>query len=285
MKLQRIVMLSVVLAGLAGAARAALQLVPGDRPVCVFGGVPGSISVTFSNSSDQDFGAEMRSRIYQTSSATAMPVSDTAWKTLRVLPQQTVLESARLDFPAVKAETKFVVQWLENTNRVIGTTEVWVYPTKLLAELKTLLGEAALGVLDPNNELRPLLRQNGVAFVDLGEMALEDFTGKLAVIGPFQSKAQMREGLRRAIQTLAKHQVAVVWLQPPQPPAPFRSESRKLQPSFYSVMEDTNAVVVAQAGLVSGLAKNPQAQVNLIYLCKQALHPQPAALPETDSQP
>jgi len=280
-------MLGLVLAGLTGVVQAALQLVPGDQSTSVFGGEPSSISVTFSNSSDQDFSAKIRTRIYQTSSATAVLVSESAWKTLRVLPQQTVLESARLDFPAVKAETKFVVQWLENTNRVIGTTEVWVYPTNLLAELKPLLGEAAFGVLDPNNELKPLLRQNGVSFVDLGEMALEDFTGKLAIIGPFQSKAQMREGLTRAVQALGKHQVAVVWLLPqPSPrPSPIRWEREKPQPSFYSVPSGTNAVVVAQAELVSRLPENPQAQLNLIHYCKLALQPQPPALPKSNPQP
>ncbi len=279
MKLQRTGMLSVVLAGLAGAAQAALQLVPGDKPASGFGGEPSSISVTFSNSADQDFNSEIRTRIFQTSSATAVPVSAAAWKTLRVLPQQTVRESARLDFPAVKAETKFLVQWLENTNRVIGTTEVWVYPTNLLAELKPLLGEDTLGVLDPNNEIKPLLQRNAVTFVDLGEMALEDFTGKLAIIGPFQSKAQMREGLTRAVQALGKHQVAVVWLLPPP------GKRSKPVPSFYSVPSGTNAVVVAQAELVSRLPENPQAQLNLIHFCKLALQPQPPALPESNPQP
>lgn len=290
MKLQRTGMLSMVLAGLTGVAQAALQLVPGDKPDNVFGGAPSSIRIAFSNSSDQDFNAEIRTRIYQTSSATAVPVNEAAWKTLRVLPQQTVLESARLEFPAVKAETKFLVQWLENTNRVIGTTEVWVYPTNLLTELKPLLGEAVLGVLDPNNELKPLLKQSGVQFMDLAEMSLEDFTGKLAIVGPFQSKAQMREGLGRSVQALAKHQVAAVWLLPPPAsspqPSPIRWEGEKLQPSFYSVVAGTNAaVVVAQAELVSRLPENPQAQLNLIFFCKLALHPQSPVLPESNPQP
>jgi hypothetical protein len=47
---------------------------------------------------------------------------------LRVLPQQTVLESAQLEFPAVKTETKFLVQWI-GRNDVIGKMEVLVYPT------------------------------------------------------------------------------------------------------------------------------------------------------------
>jgi hypothetical protein len=47
----------------------------------------------------------------------------------------------------------------------------------------------------------------------------------------------------------------------------------------------TNAVVVAQAELVSRLPENPQTQLNLIYLCKLALQPQPPVLPDSNPQP
>jgi len=49
-----------------------------------------------------------------------------------------------------------------------------------------------------------LLKQNHVEFSDLGETALEDFQGKLAIIGPFSTKAQMREGWRRRFRKLAR---------------------------------------------------------------------------------
>jgi len=258
---------------LAGATPAALQLAPGDKPANIFGGKKSNVSVMFLNFTDQDFSAEIRTRIYQTSSATAVLVSEAVWKSLRVLPQQTVLESARLDFPVVKVETKFLVQWLENSNRVIGTTEVWVYPTNLLAELKSLLGEAAFGVLDPNNELKPLLKQNGVMFVDLRETALEDFTGKLAVVGPFRSKVQLPEDMAKRTKAMATNGVAVVWIQPsPGPRDPWR-------PSYFSVFAATNAIVIVQSGLLAGLAENPQAQQQLVQLCRQALHPEPTPLP------
>lgn len=112
-----------------------------------------------------------------------------------MLPQQTVLESAQLDFPAVRAETKFLVRWLENSNRVIGMSTVLVYPTNLLAELNPLLAGQELGVLDPNDSVKPLLKQNGVKFTDLGESALEDFRGRLAILGPFSSKSQLPEAM------------------------------------------------------------------------------------------
>jgi len=263
---------------LAGAAQAVLILVPGDKPAGIFSGKPSSTSVTFSNSSDQDFNSVIRTRIYQTSSATVAPVSKAAWKTLRVLPQQTVLESVRLNFPAVKAETKFVVQWLENTNRVIGTTEVWVYPTNLLGELKSLLKIDEFGVLDPNNELKPVLQQDGVPYLNLEEKVLEDFRGRLAIIGPFHSPAQMREGLAKSLQKIAAAGVAVVWLQPPGSP-------EEIMPSFYVVPGTKAAVVIAQADLTAHFAESPQSQLNLVRFCRLALNPEPFLIPYLAYQP
>jgi hypothetical protein len=56
-------------------------------------------------------------------------------------------------------------------------------------------------------------------------------------------------------------------------------------PSFYAVPENTNCVIVAQSGLISGIAENPQAQRDLVSLCKLALAPQPPALPGLATQP
>ena len=261
------------------AACAQLQLLPDREQQCVFAGDAQKISVTWHNAGDKAVDAEMRIRLYQTSSATAAPLSEKAWKKIEILPGQTVLESASLDFPAVNAETRFLIQWLEGTNQVVGRTEVLVYPTNLLADLKTLLGEENLGVLDPNDELKPLLKQNHVEFSDLGETALEDFQGKLAIIGPFLTKAQLREGLAQTIQKIARKGVAAVWIQPP--PGP----KDQIKPSFYVVPEGKGPVVVVQADLVVKLPENPKSQLNLVYFCKLALNPTPFSLPDLKTQP
>ena len=44
-------------------------------------------------------------------------VGEAAWKRLQVLPRQTVLESAQLNFPPVNAETLFLIQWIASSNR------------------------------------------------------------------------------------------------------------------------------------------------------------------------
>ena len=262
-----------------GAACAQLQLLPDKEAQRVFAGDARKITVTWHNAGDKSAGAEVRARLYQASSATAAPLSEKAWKKIEILPGQTVFEPASLDFPAVNAETRFLIQWLEGTNQVIGKTEVLVYPTNLLAELKPLLGEDTLGVLDPNNALKPLLKQNHVEFSDLGETAPEDFQGKLAIIGPFSTKAQMREGLAQTIQKIARKGVAMVWMQPP--PGP----KDAIKPSFYIVPEGKGSIVVVQADLVANPAGSPQSQLNLVYFCKLALNPMPFFLPDFKTQP
>jgi hypothetical protein len=255
-----------------------LQLVPAADRECVFAGNARTIPVEFCNSSGQYFTGNMRIRIYQTSSATAVLISDAPWKNLEVPANETVLDAAALGFPLVKAKTKFLVQWLENTDRVIGTTDVMVYPTNLF-QMLTPLDKDDFGIFDPNDRLKPLLRGAGIRFLDLGEMNLTNFTGKLVVIGPFDSKAQEPDDLAKRILAIAKKNVAGVWLQPP------FDKNDQIKPSYYSVQKGRIAVVVAQSGLVSNLADNPQSQLNLIYFCNLALHPQPATLPDLTPQP
>ena len=269
--------MSLVSSG-AQVATAQLQLAPNSQQEYVFCGATKTISVAFHNPDNQPFDNEVHTRIFQTSSATVALLSENPWKRLQVPANETVLASAALDFPAVKAETKFVVQWLASTN-FIGKTEVLVYPTNLLAELKPLLDGETLGVLDPNDELKPLLRQNGVAYADLGQATLEDFSGRLAILGPFRSRAQLPEDVVKRSKAMAKNGVAIVWLQPPPGPRD------PLRPSYYSVSVGTNAIVVVQSGIVASLVENPLSQQMLLQLCRQVLHPEPTALPESNNQP
>jgi hypothetical protein len=224
---------------------------------------------------------DARIRLLQTGTATAVHVADLPWKRIQVLPGQTVVESAAVTFPAVRAETRFLIQWVEGASNVLGRTEVLVYPTNLLQELKTVAGEGenALGLFDPENQLKPLLKGLAIEFSDLEKGGLETFRGKLAIIGPFAAKARMREGLPEQIEKLARKGVAIVWLQPP------ADRHAKLQPSFYTVSVGTGAVVVAQAELVTNLSANPQSQLNLIHCARLALHPKPPLLPHLNSQP
>jgi hypothetical protein len=265
----------------AGLARAQLELVTNAGPQSVFFGEAKEIPVTFHNPDGRDFRSEIRTRIFQASSATAIPLGERPWQELRVLARQTILESAPLDFPPVKAETKFLIQWLEKTNRVIGTTEVLVYPTNLLDQLKPLVDESRknLGLLDPQNQLKPALQHAGMEFVDLAETELDAFSGKLALVGACGPHDPEWSGLAGRIRKLAQKGTPVVWIQrPPQ-------KHDLIQPSFYIVPQNRAVVFVVQPGLVADLPDNPQSQLNLIYFCRLALNPQPPALPDLSAQP
>ncbi|MGN6555171.1 MAG: hypothetical protein ACTHLW_15805 [Verrucomicrobiota bacterium] len=264
--------------------QAQVQVLSDEEPQRVFSGDGRKISLGLRNTTERTQAAHLRLSLYQASSVTAMPLGEQPWKSLELLPGQTVLESATLAFPPVKAETRFVVKWLAgSSNEVAGTTDVWVYPTNLLQELKALGGEYPLGVLDPQGELKPLLKAAAVEYVDLGDTALENYPGKLAIIGPFQSSAQMQEGLPHRLKVLAHKGVAVVWLLPRLQPPPQKPYA--LTPSFYTVTEGKGAVVVAQANLVASLAESPEAQLNLLALARRALHPLPYPLPQLPSSP
>jgi hypothetical protein len=269
---------ALVIGGLASVGRAQLAVESNAAPPCIFPGAGRSISVVFHNAANQNEEAEIHTRLYQTTSATAVLLGDKPWKKLEVLPGQTVLESTPLDFPAIKAETTFVVQWLEG-DRVLGRTEITAYPTNLLAELKPLAGEDGVGVYDPNDQLKPTLKNLKVHFENLEDSVLEDFSGRLAIIGPFKSKEQLHEGLASRIRALAKKGAAIVWLQPP--PA----KRDKLQPSFYSVAVNQRMVVIAQANLVEDLSNSPKPQANLLFLCRLALHPESDHLPFLNPEP
>ena len=80
-------------------ARAQLQALPDKERQRVFAGEGRRITVLFHNPSDSPVDADLRTRLYQASSATAMPLGEAPWKKLEVLPGQTVLESATLTLP------------------------------------------------------------------------------------------------------------------------------------------------------------------------------------------
>jgi hypothetical protein len=206
-------------------------------------------------------------------------LGETPWKTLNVLPAQTIQESASFNFPAVTAESRFVIQWLAVNTNVLGVTEVQVYPRDLLNELRTLAGSQPVGVLDPLNRLKPLLKEVKVDVTDLETASTTNFSGHLAFAGPFESKAQMREGLANQLKSLAEKGTGVVWIQPP------RDKSDEPKPSFYTVPAGGGGVVVVQHEAVANLSDNPQAQLNLLQFARLALHPQLPALPYLTTQP
>lgn len=262
-----------------GRAATAPELVPATEPPRVFGGGSRTVPVRWRNGGDQPTSVALSMRIYQASSATAAPLTKTPWKELNLLPGQTVLESVTLDFPAVNAETEFLVQWLQNNSNVLGVTQVLAYPTNLVRELGVLAGAQPLGLYDPQNQLKPLLRMVNVEYIDLEQQGLEDFVGKLLVVGPFASREQVSGWLSERLWSQARRGAAAVWILPPP------QSGEPIKPSFYTVLEGKGAIVVVQAAMIGDLEQNPQAQLNLVEFCRLAVKPQPLHLPSFAAQP
>jgi hypothetical protein len=256
-----------------------LLLLPQPEPRQVFAGQTQTISVTWRNPTDKPLALDIRTRLYQASSSTAVFLGETPWKSLNVLPAQTIQESASFNFPSVTAESRFVIQWLAANTNVLGVTEVLVYPRDLLKELLSLADSQPVGVLDPLNRLKPLLKEVKVDATDLETTGMTNFSGHLVFAGPFESKTQMREGLANQIKFLAEKGIGVIWIQPP------HDKNDEPKPSFYTVPAGRGGVVVVQHEAVANLLDNPQAQLNLLHFARLALRPQPPALPYLTAQP
>jgi hypothetical protein len=250
-----------------------LEVVPQGEPQCFFSGEARKVVVTVRNPGREPLEADLRIRLYQASSATTVLVQEAPWKRLPVLGGQAVIESAVLTLPLVTAETRFLVQWTDGKTNAIGRTELLVYPPGLLRDLKPMLGEQPLGVFDPQNQLRLPLKDAGIEVVDLEDSGLGDFSGKLAIIGPFPAKTPMPEGLAKQIKSLAAKGVAVVCLQP------LRPRRERIMPSFYGMHEGKGIVVAVEPSLVCDLPQNPTAQLNLIRFAGLATHPEASRLP------
>jgi hypothetical protein len=240
---------------------------------CLFSGAQASLLVLISNSTEHLFDSEVRLRIYQTTEAIAAVHQDKIWKKLRVSPGQTVLESLTVDIPAVKAETRFLVQFLAGTNTVLGTVDLRAFPTNLLQELQVLADNTPIGVLDSENIIQPTLSTSGLQLADLEVTGFNSFTGRLAIIGPFPAAKDIPRDFLARVKALAKRGTGIVWIQP----SPSKNDPP--EPSFFSMSEGRGQIVVVQAGLVSKLGLDPQSQLNLVYFCRLALRPHSLQLP------
>ena len=236
-------------------AYAQIAVVPDEQAPAVFAGREQTIRVMFRNSSNDVAEANVQTQLRQLSFGSAMPVGDMQpWKRLRLLPQQTVVETYSAKFPTVRAMTRFQIEWIG-----IGRTEVMVYPDDLLKKLGTLAGEKPLGLFDPDNQLRSLVKQAGVEFTDL---EAEPSDARLAVVW-----SDARE-LPESVSKRVKDGMAVVWIRKSAPVA------------AYAVRLGTGTAVVASTSSVSPLADSPMAQLNLIRFAELALEPEALRLPE-----
>jgi hypothetical protein len=252
---------------------AQIELIRAKQPTCTFGDGERNIETIWRNPTGDLANFSLRARLYQASSATAAPFSQSSARKFEIPPRETILDSTLIQLPPVTAKTKFVIQWVNETDKMLGTTEVFAYPVVLLSDLKPLAAGGPVGVYDPEQQLKPLLRNASLQISDLEEAGLDHFQGKLAILGPFKSKSQMRDGFKENVQALARRGKAVVWLQPPSPSCDSRS------PSYFMIPAATGTIIIAQSDLIEGLRESPRSQLNLIQLATLAVRPEQQHLP------
>src|SRR6476646_7383807 len=104
---------------------AQLEVSSSDEQQACFGGEGRTIRIFVRNAGAESEERTLRTRVYQASSSTIMPVAEAQpWKKLTVLGGQTLLESATVNFPEVRAVTRFHVRWLDDGGKSIGQTRV-----------------------------------------------------------------------------------------------------------------------------------------------------------------
>jgi len=256
---------------------AQLEIIPAKETPLVFGGKRQTIEIVLKNPTDKSITSELRARLYQASSATLMPVGESKpGKQLQILPGQTIIENIVVDFPVVRAVTEFRIRFLAD-EKLIGDFKIQVAPDDLLKQLSALIEKTPVAILDPDNQLKPLLKKNEVESLDLEKDAgFDGFHGKLAIIGPFRSKDSVPENLRNRVAAKRENPFAIVWIQPPD------AKSNPLLP-VYLARENGNVIVIVQNDVIAKLAESPKSQLNLLRAVQLALHPESLRLPENQT--
>lgn len=255
-------------------AQADIELVSNPASQAVFGGSPASLLLTLRNIATNTISGTLRAKVFQVSSATAAAFQELAASRIRLLPGQTIIETVSAEFPTVLTETSFLLQWWIGTNTMIGTSQVSVYPTNLLAALEKLVPAGQLGLFDSEELQGQFIRPTEIGARELAVANLETFPGHLLIVLGHNGSPDFSN----AIKALAKRGVAVLWI----------SQSRRrgnLVPSFYVKNDLPGAIVVVQPEMVENLARSPRSQWNFIQLARMALHPEPFDLPELEIEP
>lgn len=254
---------------------AQIELVPDESTQAFFAGRTAQVQVVFRNATDNTFEADLATRLVQLSSATKTPMDEARpWKKLRVLAGQTVVEWVNIELPAVRAETRFQVEWSDGKRKPGWTREIVAYPDDLLKQLVTLGPDKPIGVIDPDGSLRAELERQGVEFENLEHgTALEKFDGALILAGPFSSKKQYPRHLSDRLKDRASQGLRIVWIQ--------SHDSRPVL-SAYPVRVGDGLIVVACGSTLASLAESPTAQLNLVRFAEIALNPNSLVVPETE---
>jgi len=233
----------------------------------LFGGGTRSLEIAFENTTAKPIETDVRTRLFQVAQGTTIPLGDIrAWKKLQVGGRQTVIEPTPVELPDVRSESRFLLQWIDAEAKVLGSIQMFAYPTNVLRELGTFCEKKPLGVLDPADDLKPVLKALRIEFEDLEARGLAYYDGPLAILGPFRERTQMPETLPKTIQDKVEKGTTIVWIQP--------QTVRGLEPTTRFINRGAAVVAITDAPHASGFAQSAEAQLNLLQLVRLAMKPE-----------
>lgn len=244
----------------------------------VFSGEHRVLSVQLSNKGDHMVEHALSTRLWQASSATLMPVGERVpWKTMQILPGQTVLEKLDQSFPDIQTVTLFELAILDSNTNELGRLRVRVCPRDILSQVARLSGGKPPGVLDPENTVKPTLMQQRVLFQDLDDNAgFDNFSGALAIIGPVtRDRRESEAQSQRVTKALSKRPLSLVWILPPQ-------IDGDALPGMWMIRYETQAVVMVQSSEIANLATSPTSQIHLLQAVSLARKPELLQLPKPE---
>jgi len=241
--------------------------------VAVFGGGTRAIEVSVQNYADVGAELEVGWQLLQTSSATAAPFGPvTIWKRVAVAAHETVLDEVRIPLPSVRAETRFLVRFLEQ-KEVLGLAEIWVYPTNLLTEINDLLEGNAVILCEAPDVWKRALTAAGIQFFEASVGSAIPPRSKLVIVGPLADPATEAAAVATA-WSWAKSGVAIILIKSASIPA------AATEPSYYAFNASKATFVVAQTQAMTDLATNPWSQLRLLRMARLATGHELLALPK-----
>ncbi|NBV24878.1 MAG: hypothetical protein EBS05_23535 [Proteobacteria bacterium] len=251
----------------------ALEVLRASGPQHVFAGGSRDVELLLKNSDADVVRFGLRLQLLQLTSSLAAPVGAArTGPALTVLSGQTVVVNVPVDFPGVRASTRFAVRWLDAAGRLLGVTDIWAHPDNLLDALKRMAGSQPLGLADEAGLLRPVLAAHGIPVTELNSPgSWNDFQGRLAFLVSSAEPKDDAPQRETAMLARAKAGVAVIWLQVnPATTLPRLPLAERLPLG-------RGSIVRVPTSAVAGLDQSPVAQLTLVRLAELALAP-PAAL-------
>jgi hypothetical protein len=243
-------------------------------PQPVFGGGERKIEIHVSNPVDMEMDREVRYQMIDADSTNRTVVMEGAWKRLRVLPYQRVIEFVTIRIPDVEKPATRILTFTDGQFS-LGSIALCVYPTNMMkSRLKDLVGDGPIGMLDGELLCQPVCDKEGIGITNIQRSGLAAYSGKLVIVTGEPSDAD----IARFPETAARG-VGVVWVQPN-----FFHWMQTTKPSYYFVSQGRCAVVVVQRSFIAELATNPYHQLRLLECCRLAIKPQPLELPDLKSR-